>query len=591
MIEHTILINDAPLNQALSTVELLAAQIADYFNKKRPASVPDQVYEALRQLQPQIAILSQRAQLLAEEKHQLSALTEISQVVNSSLDLDYVLQVVMDTIIRLTQAERGFLMLRDDCGELVIRIARNWEHESVNSSEQALSRTVVNQVAIDGVPILSTNAQQDPRFSEQDSIIAKNLRSILCVPLRVKSDITGVIYADNRIQSDLFSDYDLELLAAFANEAAVAIENARLFASVRQTLAEVTELKNLMNNVFDSIASGVITTDMDEKIVLCNRAAEQILGLPADQMIGQSLRSTLSSLFEQLETSLAQIRLHQQPIQGLEASPIFAERGRIDLRLSLSPLNGMQPESSGCAIVFEDETEMKRLEAQRRLFERMVSPAVIHQLNPEKLALGGNRQQISVLFADIRGFTSFSEDLQPEQLVTVLNRYLAAAADSVLHEKGTIDKFLGDAVMAWFNAPIPQPDHSLRAVRAALAIRDAVSALHAELPLSDQLSFGIGVHRGDAVLGLVGSERRLEYTAIGDSVNTARRLQENAQAGQILITQEVYRDVAAAIDAKATAPIQAKGKRDPIPVYEVIGLRQDSVYRPTTPSGEAVRPG
>lgn len=497
----------------------------------------------------------------------------------------------MDTIIRLTQAERGFLMLRDDRGELVIRIARNWEHESVNSSEQALSRTVVNQVATDGVPILSTNAQQDPRFSEQDSIIAKNLRSILCVPLRVKSDITGVIYADNRIQSDLFSDNDLELLAAFANEAAVAIENARLFASVRQTLAEVTELKNLMNNVFESIASGVITTDMDEKIVLCNRAAEQILGLPANQMIGQSLRSSLSSLSEQLETSLAQIRLQQQPIQGLEASPILAERGQIDLRLSLSPLNGMQPESTGYAIVFEDETEKKRLEAQRRLFERMVSPAVIHQLNPEKLALGGNRQQISVLFADIRGFTSFSEDLQPEQLVTVLNRYLAAAADSVLHEEGTIDKFLGDAVMAWFNAPIPQPDHSLRAVRAALAIRDAVSALHAELPLSDQLSFGIGVHRGDAVLGLVGSERRLEYTAIGDSVNTARRLQENAQAGQILITQEVYREVAAAIDAKATAPIQAKGKRDPIPVYEVIGLRQGSAVRPTTPSVKAVGPG
>lgn len=573
MTEHTIQINDAPIAQTLSAVELLARQIADYFKQKRPASIPNQVYEAISQLQTQIAILNQRVSHLAQEKRQLSALTEVSQVVNSSLELDDVLQVVMDTIIRLTQAERGFLMLRDEYGNMVTRIARNWEHESVDATEKAFSRTVVNQVIDNGAPVLTTNAQQDPRFSSQESIISLNLRSILCVPLRVKSVVTGVIYADNRIHSGLFSTHDLDLLAAFANEAAVAIENARLFASVRETLDKVTELKNLMNNVFDSIASGVITADMEEKILLCNRAAEQILGLTSLQMVGQPLQSSLMPLSALLEPELEKIRSNQQPIQGLEARPTLPERGQVDLRLSLSPLNGVQHQSPGFAIVFEDETEKKRLEAQRRLFERMVSPAVIQQLNPEKLALGGKRQQISVLFADIRGFTSFSETLQPEQLVSVLNRYLAAAADAVLREEGTVDKFLGDAVMAWFNAPIPQSDHSLRAVRAALSIRSAIIALHAELPPSSQLSFGVGIHRGDAVLGLVGSERRLDYTAIGDSVNTARRIQENALAGQILITQDVYAEVADAVYAKEATPILAKGKREPIQVYEVIGLR------------------
>jgi class 3 adenylate cyclase len=246
----------------------------------------------------------------------------------------------------------------------------------------------------------------------------------------------------------------------------------------------------------------------------------------------------------------------------------------VDLRLSLSPLTGAHQENPGFAIVFEDETEKKRLEAQRRLFERMVAPAVIQQLDPDQLELGGKRQQITMLFADIRGFTTFSETLQPEQLVSVLNRYLAAAADAVLREEGTVDKFMGDAVMAWFNAPVRQSDHTLRAVRAALAIRSAIIGLHAVLPASQHLSFGVGIHRGDAVLGLVGSERRLDYTAIGDSVNTARRIQENAEPGQVLITEAVYSEIAELIYAKESAPIQAKGKRKPIKVFEVIGLRQ-----------------
>lgn len=573
MTEHTIQIDDAPIEQTLSIVELLSKQIGDYFQKTRPASIPRQVYEAISQIQSQVNVLSKRVNLLMQEKRRLSALTEVSQVVNSSLELDNVLQMVMDTIIRLTRAERGFLMLRDERGELTIRTARNWERESVDSSEHALSRTVINQVIKDGMPVLTTNAQQDPRFSGQDSIVALNLRSILCVPLRVKSVITGVIYADNRLRSGLFSYNDLDLLAAFANEAAVAIENALLFVSVRQTLDEVTKLKNLMNNVFDSIASGVLTANVEEEILMCNRAAEQILGITSQQIVGQHLQSSLPRLSSMIEPHLEQIRTTQQPIQGLEASPTFPERGRVDLRLSLSPLHGVQQESPGFAIVFEDETEKKRLEAQRRLFERMVSPAVIQQLNPDQLALGGQRQQITVLFADIRGFTAFSENLQPEQLVTVLNRYLAAAADAVLREEGTVDKFLGDAVMAWFNAPIPQPDHSLRAVRAALNLRNAILALHNVMPASHQLSFGVGIHRGDAVLGLVGSERRLDYTAIGDSVNVARRIQENALSGQVLITRDVYAEVADAIYAKQTAPIQAKGKREPIEVYEVTGLR------------------
>jgi adenylate cyclase len=512
----------------------------------------------------------------------LIALTDVIQAINSSLEIDEVLRIVMDTIIRLTKAERGFLMLRNERNEFVTRIARNWEQESIDKNESAISRTVINRVVSEGQPVLTTNAQEDPRFGGQESIIIYNLRSILCVPLKVKGAATGVIYADNRIHAGIFTETERDLLLTFANHAAVALENARLFESVRRTLAEVTELKNLMDNVFASIISGVITADIQHKISLCNRAAYSILGKTNQDMIGHSLEEIFThtvdapianQIFQEIET----VRRTDQHIVGKELNITLPSRGPISLSLNLSPLKDASLATQGVAIVVDDLTEKKRLEAQRRLFERMVSPAVISQLDPDKLQLGGKRLEITTLFADIRGFTSFSEKVSAEQLVNVLNRYLAAAAEAVLAQEGTIDKFLGDAVMAWFNAPIPQADHTLRAVKAALGIRASVQRLQHQLPPEFRLSFGAGIYYGEAVLGLVGTEKRLEYTAIGDSVNTAKRVQENAAANQILIGDSAYAFVADKVEARLVEPVQAKGKREPVKVYEVIGLKKEAM--------------
>jgi class 3 adenylate cyclase len=177
------------------------------------------------------------------------------------------------------------------------------------------------------------------------------------------------------------------------------------------------------------------------------------------------------------------------------------------------------------------------------------------------------------LFADIRGFTAFSERHSPEDLVAVLNRYLAAAADAVLENEGTVDKFLGDAIMAWYNAPVPQPDHSLRAVKTALALRAAVGRLHRELPPEAHMSFGVGIHCGDAVLGWIGTEKRLEFTAIGDSINTAKRIQENSEKDQILLSRAAYERVKDEVNAKHCAKLTVKGKSQALDVYEVVGLK------------------
>lgn len=533
--------------------------------------VPESVWDGLDILEGDLARLRRYVQQLEDESHSLKALTEITRVVNSSLELSEVLQIVMDTIIRLTGAERGFLMLRDKKGDLAMRVARNWEQVSIDAADYAISHTIVQRVAEEGKPVLTTNARKDPRFDSQDSVIAYNLHSILCVPLVVKDEITGVIYADNRIRAGIFTQTELDLLYTFANQAAVAIENARLFESVSRTLAEVTGLKNLMDNVFASIASGVITADVGDRITLCNNATESILGRPSSELIGSNLKEILPHFSRYLSQYIARVRETDQPVVGLEVNPVFPGRGKVSISMHLSPLKDASHITQGVAIVLDDLTEKKRLEAQQRLFSRMLSPAVIDQLNSEQLQLGGNRATITTLFADVRGFTGFSEDHDPEQLVAVLNRYLTAAVNAILEQEGTIDKFLGDAVMAWFNAPIPQVDHTLRAVSAALAICSSIRDLHQSLPPEYHLSYGLGIHFGEAVLGMVGSELRMDYTAIGDSVNTARRIQEKARPGQILISEEAYAQISGQVRVRAVEPILAKGKRRPLQVYEVIG--------------------
>ena len=550
-----------------------AQQSAKLRNSMAFKHVPDEAVDGLKNLENSLTEISELLIPFEQRFSHLEALAGIGQVINSTLELDEVLQVVMDTIVRLIGAERGFLMLRDERGEMVTRTARNWEQESINPNEFAISRTVVQRVINGGEPLLTTNAREDPRFGGQESIIAFNLRSILCVPLSVKSELIGVIYTDNRIRTGIFSESDRDLLLAFANQAAVAIENARLFSSLKRTLEEVTELKNLMDDVFASIVSGVITADAQDQITLCNRAAASILGRASAEIVGQPLDEIMSTFANDILPHLESVRKSDQPIVGLELSHDFPERGSVDWRLNLSPLKDAGQKTQGVAIVLDDMTERKKLEAQRKLLQRMVSPAVLDQIDPNSLQIGGKKVYITVLFADIRGFTAYSEQNSPEELVAVLNRYLAAAAEAVLANEGTVDKFLGDAVMAWYNAPLPQPDHTLRAVKSALAIRDAVSALHAELPEEAHLDFGVGIHYGEAVLGWIGTEKRLEYTAISDSVNTTKRIQENCPANQILISREAYERVKDEIDARPFLPLSVKGKTQPLDVYEVVGIK------------------
>jgi class 3 adenylate cyclase/DNA-binding response OmpR family regulator len=220
------------------------------------------------------------------------------------------------------------------------------------------------------------------------------------------------------------------------------------------------------------------------------------------------------------------------------------------------------------------QTKDREKRQLRGLFERYVAPSVVEQLvaQPDKVALGGVRQMASVLFADIRGFSDFSTRAVPEVLVDVLNRHIAVAAEAILAQGGTLDKFLGDAVMAYFNAPLPQPDHALRAVRAAWRICRAVDESLADLPPASRLEFGVGISTGEVLVGNIGAAQLMSFTVIGDAVNISRRLQEVARGGQILICQQVYGLVRGYVEARPVGVVELRGRPRPEPVLEVMAV-------------------
>ncbi len=228
------------------------------------------------------------------------------------------------------------------------------------------------------------------------------------------------------------------------------------------------------------------------------------------------------------------------------------------------------------ACFFEARKQAQEQEKQaiRLMFQRYVNPAVVERLVEGRgnLALGGKRQEVTILFADIRGFTSFSEYLPPEQLVEVLNQYFALAVNAIMAQEGTLDKFMGDAVMAIFNAPLSQPDHTRRAVQAALMMQRSIIEHNLITAPHRPLSFGIGVHVGQAVVGNIGTAKQMNYTAIGDTVNLGKRLQENADSGQILLSQAVYETVKDIAVVKDMGPLTVKGRTATENVYILIDL-------------------
>jgi class 3 adenylate cyclase len=214
-------------------------------------------------------------------------------------------------------------------------------------------------------------------------------------------------------------------------------------------------------------------------------------------------------------------------------------------------------------------------ETIRHTFERFVAPEIVEQLleDPLRVQLGGAETVVTVMFADLESFTTVSQHTEPSLLLEVLNRYHALMVDTIKLNGGTIDKFLGDGVMALYNTPLPQPDHALRAVRSALMIREALPEFHGQLPPGFRLGINFGISTGPAIVGNVGSPELMDFTAIGDTVNLGSRLQGLSDNSQITISEETFRQVADWVVAERVEPRLVRGREEPVITYLLHRMR------------------
>lgn len=411
--------------------------------------------------------------------------------------------------------------------------------------------------------------------------MAYGILSIMCAPLVVRNKCIGVVYVDSRFTANLFGPKHRELLLAFCNQAAIAIDNARLFADLTRTMRKVSEDKEYMDNIFASIANGVITTDSSGIITAFNQAAGAILSIQPESALGKHYEEVFSALpqlglIERLEHVM--LEQNSSAIVSYSIDCDIADRGLVNLSLYVSSLRDSQNDNAhiGMAIVLEDRTELKRSEAKikeiRRIFGRYVHPNVVQQLieDPRALNLGGEVKEISVISADIRGFTRLNEHMPSWEVVNLLNTYLEIMVKEIWDEGGTLTGFWGDALMAIFNAPLRQEDHALRAVRAAWKMRMAVLAHQQSQPQDTLISFGIGVNTGEAMVGNIGSRERIQnYTAIGDVVNVASRLESNASDNNILLNHATFARVRRHVEVEKLPPLYVKNKSEPLDVWHL----------------------
>ena len=311
-----------------------------------------------------------------------------------------------------------------------------------------------------------------------------------------------------------------------------------------------------------SIGRTITRKVMRERVALLSQDAasdEQFAGV--DSIVSQGVRSTICAPL------MAESRVH---------GALYADR--------LDPFAAFKPDdlelisavAAQTAIAVENARAHERLareEVARANYSRFLPEYVVKQMleNPDSFKLGGVSQTITILFADIRGFTRISEHAPPEKIVNLLNRYFSAMTDIIFAHGGTLDKYLGDGLMALFGAPTATPDDASNALNAAVAMQRRLLGINRELRDEGfpEIGVGMGLHTGEVVVGYIGSDRRSEYTAIGDTVNTSSRLESNALGGEILISDATAKAARSRYKLKPREPIMVKNRQQPVMLWEV----------------------
>lgn len=435
-------------------------------------------------------------------------------------------------------------------------------------------------------------------LKDKVKLTADALAEIMQQGLRAVSFKGGAEYPFTRLREWLSRDVDCLVIAPVVIEGAAAgIFVARCAAEIADSLLEVSGLlaklagvgirywqwklkcesiSSYTRNLLESVNVGVVALDSEGHITTFNTASERIFCLPSGQAVGMHFKEALGGAFNPRLVGLVERALEfGESSSGVELEYINQFGQTKILSMRVAPLKDERSNVIGAVLLADDITEAtRRREALYRVLPRHVADRIMD--NPASLVSGGVKRRITVLFADMHGFTAISERLTPEQVVDLLNAFLPLLASITFRYEGTVDKFLGDGIMAFFGAPESHEDDAWRAVRAAWDMRQSVAEF-AKGKSSAGLRFitvGIGINTGDAIVGYIGSEKvRVEFTAIGDTVNVAKRLQEMAIGDQILLSDTTYELVKDRVIVRELGPVTVSGRRKPVFVFQLEGLR------------------
>ena len=318
--------------------------------------------------------------------------------------------------------------------------------------------------------------------------------------------------------------------------------------------------------------AAVVAIDTDGRIMMLNTAAERLLSLGTQQAVGQPYTTVFGpSLSRRVVSLFVRAMRSGDPNAAHLVQATLPDGRRATLRANAGPLHDEGGALIGVFLVADEQATAVEAEGEtggkdqhiRQALQRYAGSRVAAQVaeHPSLLSVGGVRQTVSVLHADVRGYTTMAELLEPEDVSRLLLRYHGAAVAALGGQGATIDRYIGDAILALWNAPTPQPTHARLALQGALAMRRMTQAAGYDL------EYGSGVHTGEAVVGNLGSDEYLHYTAIGDTVNVAARLQSAAPAGGIVCSAVTLAAAGPGVRATALGPLAAKGRKAPIEAF------------------------
>lgn len=528
----------------------------------------------------------------------MSAIGSLSQ---SSLDLEDTLKKVMEEAKLLMNADRSTLWLLDkEKGELWTKIPIAGVLKELRIPRNAGFAGIV---AESGEPLLIPfDLYDDPRSTvskETDKKTGYRTCSMLCMPVfNADKELIGVTQLINKKKQGEFPLYDpsewpnapecwkasfnradLEFMQAFNIQAGVALQNASLFATVKQQ-------EQMQRDILRSLTNGVISTDKSGHVIAANEKAKKLLGWnEEDRIEGKPIfelikieKNDFSKWFsDALAGESEKARQQYYPEQTLMS---FGEEQH-SINLSLNTMADVLDTGTvnGVLVVMEDISNEKRLKST--MYRYMTQEVAEQLLASGEIGLGGKRKEVSVLFSDIRSYTTLSEGMTAEEVVEMLNDYFERMVDAVFKYKGTLDKYIGDAIMAVFGSPLPLDNHQWCAVQTAVEMRQRLAQFNQEREAlgKRQINIGIGIHSDEVVSGNIGSTKRMELTSIGDGVNLGSRLEGTSKmyGTDIVISEKTYQPCADRIWVRELDFITVKGKSEPVKIYELVGLRSEPI--------------